>query len=92
MNFELPEESRNNILKAANLIKKGYGKWSKLSPKTRNISAGAAFLFGGLLLPKLVFVGAVSSAFLGKHLYLNGEVEEAAREIIVEDADQCEAA
>ncbi len=90
MEFTLPEDSKNRIVQAANLIKKGYAKWEKLSPKTRNITAGISFLVVGIVLPKLIFVGAVSSVFAGKHLYLNGEVEKAADEIIVDTDDSQE--
>lgn len=84
MNFVLPEESRNRLIQTANLIKKGFAKWEKLPRKTRNIVAGAAFVGTGLIVPKIIFMGAISSVFLGRHLYLNGEVEGAANEIIVE--------
>lgn len=82
MQFTLPEDSKNRLIQAANLIRKGYAKWETLPPKTRNITAGLSFLAVGIVLPKLLFVGAVSSVFAGKHLYLNGEVKEAASEII----------
>ena len=85
MEFDLPEESRNRIIQLANLIKKGYRKWDGLPPKTKNTATGISFVTGGIILPKLLFVGALACVFLGRHMYLNGEVEEAAREIIVED-------
>lgn len=87
--FTLPEDSKNRLVQGANLIKKGYAKWETLSPKTRNITAGLSFLTVGIVLPKLLFIGAVSSVFAGKHLYLNGEVENAASEIIVPDDCNC---
>ena len=87
LEFTLPEDSKNRLIKAANLIKKGYAKWETLSPKARNITAGLSFLAVGVVLPKLLFVGAVSSVFAGKHLYLNGEVEQAASEIIIDDCN-----
>ena len=89
MKFELPEDSKNRLIKGANLIKKGFAKWETLPKKTRNMSAGIAFLATGLILPKLLFVGAASTFFLAKHMYLNGEVEDAAKEIVVIDSN-CE--
>jgi hypothetical protein len=83
LKFELPEDSKNRLIKGANLLRKGFAKWETLPKKTRNISAGIAFLATGIVLPKLLFVGAASTFFLAKHLYLNGEVEDAAKEIIV---------
>ena len=85
LEFALPESSRNRLIQLANLVKKGFAKWETLPKTTRNITAGSAFLVTGIVLPKLIFMGAVSSFFLGKHLYLNGEIEEAAKEIITED-------
>jgi hypothetical protein len=91
LKFELPEDSKNRLIKGANLIKKGFAKWETLPKKTRNMSAGLAFLATGLILPKLLFVGAASTFFLAKHMYLNGEVEDAAKEIIiVEPANEFE--
>lgn len=88
MNFKLPDESRNHVVKAVKLIRKGFKKWEAMPKTTRNIAAGISFLATGVVLPKVLFMGVMSSFFLGKHLYLNGEVEAAAKEIIVEK-DSC---
>ncbi len=86
MEFALPEESRNRLIQLANLMKKGYHKWEGMSPKIRNTTTGIVFVTGGVVLPKLLFVAAMASFFVGRHMYLNGEVEDAAREIVsVED-------
>jgi hypothetical protein len=87
LEFTLPEDSKNRLIQGANLIKKGYAKWETLSPKTRNITAGLSFLAVGIVLPKLIFIGVVSSVFGGKHLYLTGEVEKAVDEIVINDCD-----
>ena len=82
MQYVLPEASKNRLIKAAKLIKKGVKKWEQMPKKTRNIVAGVSFAASGLLLPKLLFVGTVSAAFACKHVYLNGEIEEAAQEVM----------
>jgi hypothetical protein len=82
--FELPEESKNRIIRTANLIKKGVEKFEQMPKKTRNIVAGVSFVVSGLLLPKLLFIGVGAAAFGCKHMYLNGEIEEAANEVVAE--------
>jgi len=82
--FVLPEESKNRLIRTANLIKKGVQKWEQMPPKTRTVVAGLSFVASGLLLPKLLFVGVGAAAFGCKHMYLNGEIEEAANEVVVE--------
>ena len=82
MQFVLPEESKNRLIRTANLIKKGVEKWEQMPKKTRNIVAGVSFIASGLLLPKLLFVGVGAAAFSCKHMYLNGEIEEAANEVV----------
>jgi len=84
LQFVIPEESKNRIIKTANLIKKGVARWEQMPKKTRNIVAGVSFVASGLILPKLLLVGVVGAAFGCKHMYLNGEIEEAASEVVVE--------
>lgn len=85
MNFDLPKESKNRLIQAANLIKKGFAKWEELPKKTRNIATGVSFVITGAVLPKLLFLLTIASTFAGRHMYLSGEVEEAANQIIVKD-------
>lgn len=88
MKIVLPEDSKNRLVKAANLLKRGFAKWEELPKTTRNITAGVSFVVSGLLIPKAIFILLISSVYAGRHMYLSGEVEEAASEIIVEK-DHC---
>lgn len=82
MEYVLPETTKNRLLKAVNLLKKGYTKWDQMPRKTRNTIAGVSFVASGIILPKLLFVGSIAAIFAGKHVYLNGEVEEAVAEVV----------
>lgn len=82
MEYVLPENTKNRLLKAVNLLKKGYTKWDQMPRKTRNAVAGLSFVASGIILPKLLFVGSIAAIFAGKHVYLNGEVEEAVTEVV----------
>lgn len=90
MKFELPKESRNQLIRLAKLIKKGFAKWENLPKKSRNATAGIAFTVSGIIFPKILFVGVISSFFIGRHMYLDGEVEDAVSEIIVVEKDNSE--
>jgi hypothetical protein len=84
LDFALPESSRNRLIKAANLIKKGFAKWEEMPKTTRNIATGVSFLVTGIALPKALFLLTLSSVFAGRHMYLSGEVKEAAEQIVVD--------
>jgi hypothetical protein len=84
LKFALPESSKNSLIQMANLLKKGFEKWDSLPATTRNIAAGVSIMVSGIILPKALFLLSLSSYFTGRHMYLSGEVKEAAEEIIVE--------
>jgi hypothetical protein len=83
LKIDWPETSKNRLIQIANLIKKGFAKWEKLPKKTRNIAAGASLVTSGILVPKFIFLLCISAFFGGRHLYLNGELEEAANEVTI---------
>ena len=86
LKFVLPEKSKNNLIKIANLVKKGFAKWEELPKKTRNIATGVSFVLSGAVLPKLLFLLTISSVFGCRHMYLSGDIEEAAEQVIIVDS------
>jgi len=88
LKIALPEESKNRLIKVANVLKKGFEKWETYPKTTRNITAGISMVVAGVLVPKAVFLLLISSVCAGRHVYLNGEVEEAANEIIVDTVNE----
>jgi hypothetical protein len=84
LKIKLPKDSKNRIIKAANLLKNGFAKWETLPKTTRNIATGVSMVLSGVLIPKALFLLLVTSVCASRHMYLNGEVEKAASEIIIE--------
>ena len=89
MKFVLPNNSKNSLIKAANLVKEGFAKWEKMTKTKRNIISGVSFVMTGLFLPKAMLMLVVSSVYAGRHMYLNGEVERAAEEIVIKTDCSC---
>lgn len=89
LKIEIPENSKNRVIKSANLLKRAFAKWETLPRQTRNLSAGIACLVSGLMVPKAIFLLLIASVCAGRHVYLNGEIEEAVKEIVVHDKDHC---
>jgi ribose/xylose/arabinose/galactoside ABC-type transport system permease subunit len=87
LKFKWPEESQNRVVKIANLIKKGFARWEKLPKIKRNIAIGVSFAISSIILPKLLLTLIISSVCAGRHLYLTGEVEEAAKLIFTDKDD-----
>jgi hypothetical protein len=84
LKIKLPKDSQNRLIKAANLLKRGFAKWETLPKTTRNITTGVSMVISGVLIPKALFLLLITSVCTGRHMYLNGEVEKAANEIIIE--------
>lgn len=66
-------------------MKTGFKKWEGLSKKTRNIASGASFVITGVLLAKPLFLLILASLFVSRHMYLSGELNEAADEVIIKE-------
>jgi len=88
LKIALPKDSKNRVIQAANLLKKGFAKWEAYPKTTRNIVAGISMIASGILIPKGLFLILVSSVYASRHMYLNGEIEEAVDEVIVNTVEE----
>ena len=88
MKIALPKDSENRLIKAANLLKRGFAKWETLPAATRNITAGVSMIISGVLVPKALSLLLISSVYASRHVYLSGEVEDAVNEVIVDTAEE----
>jgi hypothetical protein len=88
LKIALPKESKNRVIQAANLIKKGFAKWETYPKTTRNIVAGISMVASGILVPKGLFLLLISSVYASRHMYLSGEVEGAVDEVITTTVEE----